>query len=804
MLNDLKFALRMLAERPWFSLAVVVTLALGIGANTTVFTLANAALLKPVPIPGGDRLVVVQEHEVKNPRNRHRVSYPAYREFLAQNHTFERLEFGDTSQGVISENGIPPERYDMAEVSPGLFGMLKTWPVLGRAFEAADSQRGAARVVLLGYGVWQKRYAGAPDVVGRTVQVNGSPATVVGVMPEGFMFPNTQDLWMPYEPSAKSEDRTDRELMLFGLLAPGSSIDAARADLARISERMAAMFPATDKDMTALVQTFHESMNGGPIRLIFLLMLGAVAFVLLIACANVANMMLSRAQARSREIAVRVALGASRFQIVRQLLVESVLLSCIGGLFGLLLAQFGTHAFDLATQDVGKPYWVLFTMDWRAFGYFAAISISSGLLFGIVPALRASRVDLNSALKDGTAGGTQRSSRLAEALVVFQFALTVVLLAGAGVMIRSFIDAERANPFIPAEHLLTARVSLPDGKGELYESVDARRRMHARIMERLAAIPGVEQVALASDMPGLGSQTRDIEVEGHPNADPKQPARAAAVFATPSYLQAIGLPLLMGRPFNATDGEDGKEASIVTRALATRYWRGESPLGRRFRFISDGKPGAWITVVGVCGNLVQEKMEPDPAPLAYFSNRQEPWAWLGILLRTSGDPAAATSALRAAMQEIDPNLPLFEVRTLPAAIERQDWFLEVFGSFFLIFALIALLMASVGIYAVVAQTTARRTREIGIRIALGASAGRVVRLVLARGLAQLGAGLLLGLAGAVAATRLMKGIPGLSSPSQPIIFVAVVLLLLAVGVLASWLPARRAARIAPTEALRID
>jgi predicted permease len=794
----------MIATRPWFSATVIITLALGIGVNTTVFTLVNAALYKPVPIPGGERLVIVAEHETKNPANRHPVSLPEYREYLEQNHTFSGLEAADTDQGVISENGIPPDRYDLAAVSPGLFGMLKTWPVLGRAFLAADGQRGAPRVALLSYSVWQKRYGGVSDIVGRTVQLNGSATTIIGVMPDGFHFPSTQDLWTPYVPAPENEDRTHRDLMLFGLLSPRTNIAAARADLAQISERMAKAFPETEKDYTALVQTFQESMNGGPIKLIFLLMLGAVGFVMLIACANVANMMLSRAQSRSREIAVRAALGASRLQIIRQLLVESVLLSALGGLLGLLLSQFGVHAFDLATQDVGKPYWVQFTMDWRAFAYFAALSLSTGLIFGIVPAWRASGVDLNTTLKDGTAGGTQRGSRLSGSLVVFQFALTVVLLAGAGVMIRSFVDAQRINPFVPAEHLLTARVSLPDGKGERYESVDARRKMHDRVLERLAALPGVTQVALSSDMPGLGSQTRDIEVEGHPNLDPKQPARAATVFATPNYLSTIGLPILMGRALNASDGLEGKEASIVTRSFAARYWPGESAVGRRFRFIPDGKPAAWVTVVGVCGDVVQDTMDPNPAPLAYFSNRQEPWAWLGILLRTGGDPVTATSSLRGAMQQLDPALPLFEVRTLPAAIDHEHWFLEVFGSLFLLFALIALAMALVGIYAVVAQATSRRTREIGIRMALGASAGRVVRLVLSRGLVELGAGLALGLAGAIAATRLMKGIPGLSSTNEPLIFILVVSVLLAAGLFASWLPARRAAKVDPLVALRTE
>jgi predicted permease len=443
-------------------------------------------------------------------------------------------------------------------------------------------------------------------------------------------------------------------------------------------------------------------------------------------------------------------------------------------------------------------------MDGHAFGYFAVISIATGLVFGIVPALRASRVDLNTALKDGSATGTRRGGRLSGALVVFQFALTLVLLSGAGLMIRSFIEARLINPFVPSEHLLTARVSLPDGKGERYESVDARRKMHDRVYERLSALPGVTGIALTSDMPGLGSQNRDIEIEGQVPKDPKRLPQAAAVFATPSYLPTIGLSLLMGRTFSSTDGLEGREASVVTRAFAARFWPDTSPIGKRFRFITDGKPAAWNTVIGVCGDLVQETMTENPPPLAYFSDRQEPWAWMGILLRTGGDPATVTSSLRVALQDLDPNLPLFEVRTLPAAIDHEYWFLKVFGALFLSFALIALLMASVGVYAVVAQSTSRRTREIGIRMALGASAGRVVRLVLARGLLQLGIGLAAGLGCAILAMRLMHSVPGLSQHGDSLVFVVVGVILIAVGGFACWLPARRAAHVAPTEALRSE
>lgn len=806
MLQDLRFAFRQLVRYRWFSLAVIVTLALGIGVNTTVFTLVNAVLFKPVPVPGGERLTVVTQEWPENRYDRGPVSLAEFRAYREQNRTFEGVEAIDRSGGIIAEPGNPPERYGMGIVSPGLFGLLKTQPILGRAFAAADGEAGAPAVLMLGHKVWQQRYGGASDVIGRTVRLNGQPATIIGVMPDGFKFPNNEELWTALTPTKQREERSHRALMLFGLRKPGTSITEAQIDLNVIAARLAKEFPDTNKDVTPRVQTFHDLFNGGPIKLIFLLMLGAVGFVLLIACANVANMMLSRAITRSREMAVRAAMGASRAQIIRQLLIESVLLSVIGGVLGLGLAQFGVHAFDLATQDVGKPYWIHFTMDWRAFAYFAVVSVASGIVFGLVPALRASRVDLNTALKDGSSsGGSARGGKLTGALVVFQFAATVVLLAGAGLMVKSFFAVQRINPFVPAAQILGVHLALPEGKGERYESPESRTAVHERLQQRLAALPGVTHVALSSAFSGLGAQERTVEIEGQPTADPKRPNLASVVFATPNYLPTINLPVLLGRGLDDSDGTPGKESAVVTREFAARYWGDESPMGRKFRLLGhDQKPGPWITVVGVSGNIVQGVQQRNQPPLAFMSNRQEPWGWIGVLLRTDGDPAALTTSVRAAVQEIDADLPLFDVRTLKAAIERESWFLAVFGTLFLTFAAIALLMASVGIYAAVAQNTARRTREIGIRMALGASSTRVVRLMLSRGVMQLALGLLLGLGGAFASTRLLDSILGLVSPTDPVVFASVAALLIFIGLFACWLPARRAAHVAPTEALRTE
>jgi putative ABC transport system permease protein len=805
MLQDLRFAFRMIAAHRWFSLAVIVTLALGIGINTTVFTLVNAVLFKPVPIPGGERIVTVANQNVNKPRERSGISWPDYLEYRSQNRTFEGLEAVAAGQGVISEPGNPPERFRMAHVTTGLFSLIRTPPIAGRGFTPADGAAGAEAVVLLGHGVWQNRYGGDPGAVGRAVRINGKPATIIGIMPEGFKFPSNEEFWMALTPDAELEKRTSRRLTLFGLLRPGVPVDEANADLRTISGRLSAEFADTNKDFAALVRTFHDTYNGDQIKTVFLMMLGAVGFVLLIACANVANMMLSRAIGRSREIAVRASLGATRWQLVRQLLVESVLLSTLGGLLGLAFSVLGVHAFDLATRDVGKPYWVLFDMDWRAFGYFAVISVLSGIIFGLVPALRASRVNLNTALKDGAPGGA-RGGKLTAGLVVLQFALTVVLLAGAGLMIRSFFAVQAINPFVQAGSIFTARIQLPEGKGERYETPLARQQFFEKLLPELRTLPGVSEVAAVNHFPGLGSGDRDIEIEGRAVPDPKKLPQASMIVETPGYLATVGVPILQGRDFTDADGTEGQEVVIISRALARQHWPDESPVGRRFRWIVDEKPGPWMTVIGVCADLVQDTREADPTPIFHVPYRQQAWGWMGLLIRTSSDPAALAGPVRAALQNLDQDLPLFDARSLSVTLERQRWFLVVFGSLFASFAVAGLLMASVGIYAVVAQATARRTREIGIRMALGATAANVVRLVLSRGLVQLALGVVLGLGGAYgAAVMLTKtGIVLQVSAGDPTVFVSITALLVTIGLLACWLPARRAARVNPTEALRTE
>jgi len=797
----------MIAKHRWFSAAVVATLAIGIGINSTIFTLVDAVLYKPVGVPGGERLVVVSGFQLDNPSENSPVAWLDFVEFRDHNTSFAALNAIENGQGVIGEAGIPPERYSLARITPGMFGMIQTPVVLGRGFTPADGEPGAEPVMLIGYQIWQQRYGGAADAIGRSVRLNGSPTTIVGVMPQGVRFPNNRDLWVPLVPTAAHEDRGSRTLFLCGMLKPGVSPEAAMSDLSVIATRLRTEFAETNENRGVRVGTFHEFFNGGPIRVVFLMMLGAVGFVLLIACANVANMMLARGVARGREIAVRAAVGASRGRLVRQLLVESVLLSAIGGAAGLGIALFGLRAFDLATQNVGRPYWIDFSMDWRAATYFVLISLASGVIFGLLPALRASRVDLNTAIKTGTPGSGTDKGRLTGSLVVLQFALTVVLLAGAGAMIRSFFAVREINAFTQPESLFTARVQLPEQDGERYKEPESRRQFTEAALADMRNLPGVTAAAVASTAPGMQGSSRSVQIDGRPAPTPELPESGSMVVTTPGYLETARLPLLLGRTFNELDGEPGREAAIVSLAFAERYWPGEDAIGKRFRLSPQPDADeAWMTVVGVSANLDADPNSPEAPPTFYITYEQKPWGWMTFLLRTTGDASVLATPVRQVVQRHDAELPMFDVRTLAAGIEQETWFLKVFGTVFSVFAVSGLVMAGVGIYGVIAHHTARRTREIGIRMALGATTANIARLVVSRGMWQLGLGLALGLGGAFAAVKLMAsaGLLVAVTATDPTLFVGVVGLLLMVGLSACWLPARRATRVAPTEALRTE
>ena len=795
--QDMRYALRGILAHRWFSAAIILTLALGIGLNTMVFTLVNAVLFKPVPVPNGVRLVCVGNSNPSQDSRDLPLSYPDFQEYRAQATSFESFEATVDGPGNLAESGTPPKQYRLERATAGIFAMVQGKALVGRTFLPTDDHPNAEPVLVLGYDVWQERYAGRPDVIGRNVRVNEQPATIIGVMPKGFRFPNKDDLWMPLVPTPDLAKRDNRTLRTYAVLKPGDTLRQANSELNGIAGRLASQFPA-DKGLGISVLTFNQRFNGGGVRIIFLLMLAAVGFVLLIACADVANMMLSRSLSRQREMSIRAALGAFRWRIVRQLLIESVALSSLGGILGLTLAAAGVYWFDLCTV-VQRPYWIQFTMNYSVFGYFAALCILSGLLFGIAPALRSSKVNLVEILKEGAHSvGRHRGGWLSAVLVVFQFALTLVLLTAAGIFVHGLLNSFTVNPFVPATQLTTARLQLPE---KHYKDSDARQRFFDQLLPRLRSIPGVSHAAIASNAPGLGAARQQIELEHFPIANPAQRPWISFVAQSPGYLNTIRLPLLRGRDFNEIDGSTHHEAAILTRDAATRLWPGQNPIGRRFRLFDDNKPTEWITVIGISADVVQELQESDPKPLLFVPYRQEGWDNMALVVESATDPL---QSMRMAVERLDPELPLSDPYRLDKAIEQQVWFLRLFGKIFSGFALIAMLMASVGIYAVIAHATSSRTQEIGVRIALGATMNNIVMLVMRRGLWQISIGLIVGLAAALPLAHLMASLPIGVPRSDPTILLIVASTLALVGMFACWLPARHAAGLDPVKAIRYE
>jgi putative ABC transport system permease protein len=815
--EDLRFAGRLLLKDKWFSLVAAVALALGIGVNATVFTFVNAVLIRGLPIAEPDRTMAVDSYD--RVRNRGMgVSFLDFRDWRDNVTAFDA--FGAYNGGTfnLSDEGQPPERYNGSHVSANLMSVLGARPVIGRDFAPDDDRRGAAAVALIAHGVWVNRYGRNPSVLGRTVRINDNPTTIIGVMPEGFRFPFNTDAWMPLSQINGLEDqkRNARPLQAFGHLAPGVTREQAQSELINISRKLEAENPDTNKDIQGRVQTFNEQQNGGPIRVVFLSLMGAVAFVLLIACANVANLLLSRATNRAREISVRVALGASRWRIVRQLLMESVLLSTIAGVAGLGIAMIGIRLFDRATQDVGRPYWIQFTMDGTVIAFFAAVCLGTGIIFGLAPALHASKTDVNEVLKEGGRSGSagMRARRWTGALMVAELVLTVVLLAGAGFMMRNFLTMYSFDLGVDTSKLLTMALQLPERK---YPAVEQRLAFYERLQERLKSNPRIENVTIASNVPMQGGFLRKLGIDGKPLDQGQQAPNVTMLTVDPRYFRTLGLPLQRGRDLTDEDGMTGRETAVINQRFAALHFPNENPIGRRITLSIDLQGGAppqggiptslTATIVGIVPNLRQRDFQlPDPDPIAYLPFRTDPRGFMNLIVRSAGDPNLMTPILREEVRAIDPDLPLFGIRTMDATLAQARWPFRIFGTMFAIFAVIALTLSAVGLYAVTAYAVSQRTQEIGVRMALGAQGNEVAWLFLRRSLVQLGIGLTLGIAGAFGVGTLFSQTDLLvqNNAGDPITIGGIALLLSVVAGLACLIPARRATRLDPLVALRRD
>jgi predicted permease len=608
--------------------------------------------------------------------------------------------------------------------------------------------------------------------------------------------------------------RISRCLQVFRRRRDGVTRAQAVTELNGIAARLATAYPEMNKDVRSVViQSFNEAFNGGKIRVVFLAMMGAVGFVLLIACANVANLQLARSVRRSRDVAVRMALGATRWRIVRQLLVESVLLGCLGGVFGLLIALVGVRLFDRAVTDSGKPYWIVFSMDYTVFAFLAAVGVVTGILFGLAPALQVSRTNVNELLKEGgrgNAGGT-RARWVTGTMVVLELALTLVLLVGAGLMVRSFLNLYTLDLGIKTDNLMVMQMALPSTK---YPTVDTRRVFYDHLAPRLAGLAGLESVSFTTSLPPNGVGRRGVEIEGRPPFKPdEQPPQIGVVTISPTFFDTVGVQLRRGRAFGDTDGAAGSETAIVNEKLAAELFPNQDPIGRRIRFVprppSAGQPApsppVWRTIVGISPTLRHSNSQSvEPISVVYAPLRQDPTGFMMMVVRSRLEPGVVMNAVRHEVQLVDRDQPVFTVQTLQQILKQQMWPYRVFGSLFAIFAVIALVMSAVGLYAVMAYSVTQRTSEIGVRMALGADGRQVSWLVLKRGLLQTGLGIAIGLAGAFFLSKVMSSLLVDISSRDPITFAAITIILTSVAIAACLLPARRATRVDPLVALRAE
>jgi putative ABC transport system permease protein len=806
-LQDLRFAFRLIAKERWFAAAAITAMALGIGANTTGFALVNAAFLRGLPVKNADRLFVLSWHARQNVDRD--LSERELQDVRSQARSFAGLAgYRPGTMNVSGDKGLP-EEVRGARISANTFGLLRQPPLLGRDFTAGDDRPGAEPVVIIGEGLWKTRFAADPNVIGSVLRLDGQPAAIVGVMPDSMKFPANTDLWAPLVPADTGRDPRGR-LLVFGLLKEDVSRAEARAEMNGIAQRLAIAYPETNKEfVSANVDTFTERFVGGNAKIVFLVMMGAVSFVLLIACANVANLQLVKSAHRAREIAVRMAVGAGRWRIVQQLLLESVVLGLIGGSLGLLLAEAAMRAIDAGIQDPGKPYWIVFRLDYVVFAYVAGVCVMTGVLFGLAPALQVSKTNVIEVLTDGGRGsvGNTRTRWFSGTMVVVELALTIVLLAGAGLMVRSFTKLYHLDVGFRTDKLMSMRVQLPAAK---YGSPEARRAFYERTEPRLAAIPGVENISLTTAVPPFPAGQRLLEIEGRAVGSAEQSQSATAVTISEAFFDVIDVRLLRGRQFLATDGAPGSEVVIVNERLASMFFPGQDPIGQRLRFqqlrpVPGTPPDVWRTIVGVSPSLPHgSRQRYAPAPVVYLPHRQDPPGDASLLVRSSLPPSSVMEAVRREVQAIDRDQPVVTIQTLDQMLAQDRWPYRVFGALFLIFAAIGLGLSSVGLYAVMAYSVTQRTQEIGVRMTLGADRREVSWLILKRGLVQIVLGLTIGLGGALALSRVMQSVLVQITPTDPVTFAAITVLLTIVSVSACLIPARRATHVDPVVALRAE
>ena len=802
LLQDLRYGSRMLARNPGFMAVAVLTLALGIGANTAIFSVVNAVLLKPLPFRDSNRLMVLSE---ANPRQPHvSVAYPNYFDWRQQNHVFEEVaSFQPMDFNLAGVN--QPENIGGSAISSNFFRTLAVSPILGRDFRPDEEKKGAAPAVILSYGLWQRRFGGEASAVGKSLTLDGKVYTIVGVLPANFTMYESAQVYTPLgvwadERMIERGDHADTSVV--ARLKPGVALQQARAEMDTIARQLERQYPVTDTGYRVAITPIRDQFvgdSGPPILVLF----AAVGLVLLIACVNVANLLLARGRARGREIAIRSALGASRFRVVRQLLTECVVLATLSGVLGMLLGASGlTGLLALIPENVSQGAPV--AIDQWVLAFTVLLSLATVAIFGVAPAFQASRPDLNETLKESgrTASGSVRRLQLRNLLAVSEIGLALVLLISAGLMIKSFSRLLAVNPGFNPEKVLTMAITLRGPKYEKPEPVTAFGR---NALERIRSLPGVTFAALGTDLPLTFSHSRgDITIEGQPLPEIGQFPHPDFHVVSHDYTKAIGLPLLRGRDFTEADNKQAGGAVLISESLARRFWPNGDAVGKRILLSHPAPNNPWQTIVGVVGDTKQYGLAAETKWEVYLSYLQQPVPNFRVVVRSASKPEDLTAGIKSELHGLDRDVPVSEVVTMQQVVSDSIGTQRITMLLLGLFAALAMVLAAVGIYGVISYSVGQRTHEIGIRMALGAERRDVLRMVVGKGFGLTLIGVGAGLIGALALTRFLSSLLFGVRPTDPVIFGGVSLLLAGVALVASYIPARRATKVDPMEALRYE
>jgi predicted permease len=806
LITDIRSGVRMLIKYPTLSLVAILTLGLGIGMSTTVFCVVNGGLFKGLPFPDADRIVAVVTTNPSQNQPLQPISVHDLAIWEARQTSFEAFgAYSIVPVNLSTEEGRP-ERFSSGQLTVAAFETLQVQPVLGRGLRDGDDRLGADRVLLLGYELWRDRYAGSPAIVGRTIRVNGTPHTVIGVMPEKFGFPIREELWTPLavNPLPTERGQGPNHLVVARLKA-GVSVAEARAQAATIASQLAADYPNTNRGIGADVVPYAKVIFGPEIFALLYTMLGAGIGVLLIACVNVSNLLVARASLRRREVAVRMALGAGRQRVVFQHLTEVLVLSIAGGGLGILLSVAGMRWFIQSMTVNPPPFWITFELDLRVLLFVLGLIVLASLFAGALPALQSARVSAGSALKDDSRSSTSaRLGRFSNALVVAELAVSCGLLIAAGLMIKSVVQLKNVDMPFAVQNVLTARVDLPRGD---YPNSAASIRFFEQLLARLREVPGVEAATLSDGLPAAGNGLIPVQIRGKAYAQDTESPVAREGIVTPGYFETFQTPVQRGREFTPADTTTSQPVAIVNDSFVRLHFAGTEAIGAQFKRIRPRSKEPWLTIVGVVPDLLMQGIGRNNAsPIGYYIpiSQSDVENGVRIAVRTAADPMSMAAHVRSAVSSLDPNLAIYQINTMRWVIDRQTRFYTVFGTFFMIFGVCALFLAAAGLYGVMSFAVTQRTREMGVRSALGAQGLQLILLVMRKSVIQLAIGLFLGLGLALLASGALQPVLYHVSPRDAAVFAGVILTLALVSLIASFLPARRVTKIDPVMALSGD